>query len=168
MSDTDPAPAGSPQERMELAGEGAEALSILVGGVEFGLPVEWVRTVIRLPPITRLPFPPPAVLGVASVQGVIVPVVDLGERLLGRPSPRDGRLVMVVDPKTGQSYGLLVEQVRTLVAGGASRPEAPGEVEVSLPPGWVAGLLAPSADRIITLLDLEPVLAVGASTDKEQ
>lgn len=145
-----------------------EVLSVRVAGAVFGLPVDRVRSVIRVPVITRLPFPPPATLGVASVRGSLIPVIDLGERLLNRPSSRTGRLVLVEDPASPQEIGLLVDAVVGLASGPLQTDDIPAEVEASLPPGWVAGLLAPAPDSLITLLELEPVLAVGVPTEKEQ
>jgi purine-binding chemotaxis protein CheW len=145
-----------------------EVLAVLVAGTEFGIPVQAVRTVLHVPTITRLPFPPPSIVGVASVRGSVIPVMDLGERLLGSPGSRTGRLVLIEDAATGHAIGLLVDAVIGIVAGGIEAREPPPEVEASLPAGWIEGILSPDADRLITLLQLAPVLAVSATTDKEQ
>ena len=63
---------------------------------------------------------------------------------------------------------LLVDAVTSLVPTGTQRSSAPPEVEATLPAGWIAGVLSPDPDRLITLLELEPVLAVSPTTDKEQ
>jgi chemotaxis signal transduction protein len=154
--------------RTEARPETVEVLAVRVGGTEFGLPVQAIRTVLHVPTITRLPFPPPSVVGVASVRGSVVPVMDLAERLLGSPGSRTGRLVLIEDAASGHSIGLLVDDVIGLVAGGMKALEPPPEVEASLPAGWIAGILSPDADRLITLLQLAPVLDVSATTDKEQ
>jgi purine-binding chemotaxis protein CheW len=145
-----------------------EVLAVSVGGAQFGLPVERVTGVIRVPSITRLPFPPPDILGVASVRGTLVPVLDLGARLLRRPASRHGRVVLVEEPSAGQPMGLLVDSVVGLVSGTPGTGAIPPEIEASLPNGWVAGILAAEADDLTTLLELEPVLAASAPTDKEQ
>ena len=43
----------------------------------FGINVFKVREVIRVPQITRAPDMPPAVEGMASLRGMLVPVIDL-------------------------------------------------------------------------------------------
>jgi chemotaxis signal transduction protein len=145
-----------------------EVLAVSVGGAEFGLPVERVTGVIRVPTLTRIPFPPPSIIGVVSVRGTLVPVLDLGDRLLGRAADRDGRVVLVEEAGSTQQMGLLVDAVIGLMSGAPREGELPPEIEASLPRGWVAGILASDSERLITLLELEPVLAVGAPTDKEQ
>jgi purine-binding chemotaxis protein CheW len=167
---TDPRePRPDPESDIGLGLERADTLAVVTSEVEFGLPLERVRTVIRVPPITRLPFPPSAVLGVASVRGTIVPVLDLGERLLGRAGRRDGRLVVVEETGSGQQMGLLVDRVSTLLGSGPAAHDAPPEeIEASLPAGWVRGVLSAGTDRLVTLLDLDRVLALGTPTDKEQ
>jgi chemotaxis signal transduction protein len=158
-------PAPEPDEEVR---ETVEVLAVRVGGADFGIRVERVHSVIRVPAITRLPFPPPSIVGVVSVRGSLVPVLDLGDRLLGRPAARSGRIVLVDDGDAGQTIGLLVDGVVSLVTGSLDVQDVPAEVEASLPAGWVTGILRAPDEQLITLLDLEPVLAVGVPTDKEQ
>lgn len=134
------------------------AVVVRLGGAEFGLEVRRVSEVLRVPPITRLPFPPPTLLGIVSIRGTLVPVMDLGERLLGRPADRDGRLVVVRDPEREGWVGLLVDAVLDLIPLEAAGAEPPAEVEASLPAGWIIGVLAPGPDRLVTLLELTNVL----------
>jgi purine-binding chemotaxis protein CheW len=134
------------------------AVVIRVGATEFGIDVRQVRQVLRPLAITRLPFPPPTILGIASVRGTLVPVMDLGQRLLGTPSARDGKLIVVAEPDGDGSVGLLVDAVLDLVLLDDGVHEPPAEVEESLPAGWIRGVLAPDADRLVTLLDLTQVL----------
>lgn len=141
-------------------------LAVTAAGTEFGLPVDSVREVVRVPPVTRLPFPPPTIRGVTSVRGEIVTVMDLGMRLLGRSSEPERRLVVVDDPRTGEKVGLLVQEVAGLVSGDEGR-DPPPETEASLPAGWIDRLIAPTPDRLVTVLRLEPVLALHDSTRRD-
>lgn len=138
-------------------------LAVTAAGAEFGLPVDAVQEVVRIPHITRLPFPPPSIRGVTSVRGEVVTVMDLGERLLGRSSDPERRLVVVTDPTTGEKVGLLVEDVAGLVAQDREQP-TPAETEASLPDGWIERLVSPSPERMVTVLRLAPVLALHATT----
>ncbi|HYW07084.1 MAG TPA: chemotaxis protein CheW [Longimicrobium sp.] len=132
------------------------ALAVQLGLAEFGLPAASVREVLRPPPVTRVPFPPPDVRGVAQVRGALVTVLDLGTRLRGMPAAATGRMVVVAGP-AGEALGLLVDRVLGLVETAAEAP--PAEAEVSLPAGWLAGVAEPTPGRRVALLDLERVLA---------
>lgn len=157
-----PRDAGSDHSNL-VAAEQPGVLAVTAAGAEFGLPIDAVQEVVRIPHITRLPFPPPSIRGVTSVRGEVVTVMDLGERLLGRGSDPERRLVVVTDPTTGEKVGLLVEDVAGLVLQDREQP-TPAETEASLPEGWIERLVSPSPDRIVTVLRLAPVLALHATT----
>lgn len=160
----------SPSALPDLQPVGAEedrAVVVRVGEVEFGVEVRRVREVLRAPRITRLPFPPPAILGIVSIRGSLVPVMDLGERLLGRPSKLDGRLVVVRDPEHDGAVGLLVDAVLDLVALDTHLQPPPPEVEASLPAGWVAGVISSANDRLVTLIELSHVLDIQNTPAEE-
>lgn len=141
-------------------------IAVRVGETEFGLPIAEVEEVLDPPEITRLPVSAPAILGVVSVRGTIVPVLDLGVRLFGRPVQDAARLVVVRDRRTAEPVGLLVDAVVGIVAVPEAGPEpAPAEAASPLPEGAVAGVVA-EGDRLITVLNLKPVLAL-AGTEKE-
>lgn len=132
------------------------AVTVRLGRAEFGLPMDAVREVLRPPPITRTPFPPPDVRGVTHLRGSLLPVVDLASRLLGTAAATPGRLVVV--EQGAEAVALLVDRVTGVVEDDA--PESPPpEAEAALPPGWLAGVVVPEDGRLVTLLNLGPVLA---------
>ncbi len=137
---------------LEVARRGLLALRL--GDARFGLWVDEVLEVGRTPPISRLPLPEPEVAGVTSVRGEVVPVLDLGLRLLGTPARRPGRMVLVRHEETGAMVGLLVDAVDTLVTATEEeiRPP-PRAAEAALPPELVTGVLARD-DGVVTILHL--------------
>jgi chemotaxis signal transduction protein len=67
-----------------------------VAGELYALPLEAVREVLATAPRRGIPSPPaPWVVGVASVRGELMPVVDLALRL-GHEAPPPGRGVLLV------------------------------------------------------------------------
>lgn len=142
-------------------------IAVRVGAAEFGLRIAEVDEVLDPPDITRIPLTPPSLLGVVSVRGTIVPVLDLGQRLLGRPTERATRLVVVRDERTSEPVGLLVDEVSGIVPMPETGPEpAPAEAVASLPEGAVVGVVPAEGGRLVTLLNLAPVLAL-AGDEKE-
>ncbi|MBW3552703.1 MAG: chemotaxis protein CheW [Gemmatimonadetes bacterium] len=140
------------RQRVEDPGRGL--LTVTLGQARFGLWVDEVLEILRTPPITRLPLSAAEVAGVTSVRGVVVPVLDLGQRLLGAPAQRPGRLVLIRHEASGSMVGLLVDDVGTLlgVRGDEVRPP-PAEAEAELPPGLVTGVVAGS-DGLVTVLHI--------------
>jgi purine-binding chemotaxis protein CheW len=136
-------------------------LAVLLGRAEFGLPAARVREVLRTPPVTRVPFAPPGVRGVAQVRGTVLAVVDLGARLGMGPVAGAGRLV-VVWTRGREAVGLLVDRVVGLMDDGGDEQPPPDEAEAALPPGWLAGVAVPAPGRRVALLHLERVLGEEA------
>jgi purine-binding chemotaxis protein CheW len=138
---------------------GESVIVVRLGDAEFGLPIGAVREVLRQPELSRVPFPPPHVCGVIALRGSILPVVDLGLRLLGRAAERPGALVVAVDPESLEPIALLADGVTGMIEGGRIEPvEAPPEALATLPAGWLRGVLVPEVGRTIALLDLGLVL----------
>lgn len=145
----------------------AGIVAVRLGVAEFGLPIQRVREVLVPPPITRVPFVPPAVCGVTSLRGTLLPVLDLGLRLLGSEAVRPGLLVVVTD--TGErAIGVLVDAVSGMVEAPPERLQAPPpEAEATLPAGFMAGVVAPEPGRLVTILELARVLTMDEPTEEE-
>jgi purine-binding chemotaxis protein CheW len=151
-TDSRPGPDGVDRTAMEVERRGLLALRL--GDARFGLWVDEVLEVVRTPPISRLPLPQPELAGVTSVRGEVVPVLDLGLRLLGTAARRPGRMVLVRHEPTQAMVGLLVDDVETLVTPMADEIRPPPKAaEAALPPELVTGVLAHD-DGVVTILHL--------------
>lgn len=155
---SDPAAEAASEAASEVASEAAlEArglLALCLGEARFGLWVDEVLEIVPTPPLSRLPLPHPEVAGVTSVRGEVIPVLDLGLRLLGAPSRRPGRLVLVHHHETRTLLGLLVDDVETLVMVSEADIRSPPEAaEAALPPDLVTGVVS-REDGVVTILHL--------------
>src|SRR5687768_1651983 len=79
----------------------------------FGINVFKVREVMRTPEITRAPDMPAAVRGMVSLRGELVPVMDLAKYVSAPVETK--REIMIVTEYNGQTQGLLVEAVDTIL-----------------------------------------------------
>jgi len=83
-------------------------------GQELALPIEDVRETLPIQPITRVVLTPPALAGVFSLRGDIVPVIDLAILLgLQRTEVGDDSRIVVVQHATGTA-GIVVDRLRDL------------------------------------------------------
>src|SRR5262245_14406336 len=83
-------------------------------GRVLSLPIGDVRETLPLQPITHLFLTPPALAGVFSLRGDIVPALDRGV-LLGMPRTEvgdDSRIVVVETPRG--TAGIVVDRLRDL------------------------------------------------------
>lgn len=142
-------------------------LSLQLGDARFGLWVDEVLEIVRTPPISRLPLAHGELAGVTSVRGEIVPVLDLGIRLLDAPARRPGLLVLVRHEASDSVLGLLVDDVDTLVGVAEGEvEEPPTAAEAALPSGMARGVVAHD-QGVVTILDLEAATTPPGSHSNE-
>lgn len=129
----------------------------------FGINVFKVREVMRTPPITSGPDMPPAVKGMVSLRGTLVPVVDLAAYIGMQPdSPRD---IMIVTEYNGKTQGFLVESVDTILRLDWEQMRVPPQMLTSNLGGLVTAVTELPDDRLVMMLDVERVLAETAKED---
>jgi purine-binding chemotaxis protein CheW len=135
-----------------------QLLTFVLDGTPYAVPVERVREIVRVRPITPVPRVPGDVCGVISLRGEILEVIDLRLRLRLRAGPtgRASRII-VVHGADGGVAGLLVDGVTEVlpVPEDALRPAGSAET------GNVETLCV-RGDRFISLIDLERVLRFDA------
>jgi purine-binding chemotaxis protein CheW len=127
-----------------------QLLTFSLDGSPYALPIERVREIVRLRPITAVPRVPEEVLGVISLRGEIVQVVDLRRRLGLSPgdAERTTRIVIVLG-EAGLIVGLLVDAVTEVVSVPEDSLQPPtGESEA-------VSALCSHEDRFISLIDLD-------------
>lgn len=139
-------------------GAGPGWMSVRVAGVALALPIEIVGEVVPTPTLSAVPMVPSWVAGIVSIRGEVVPVVDPGARLFGRPASRDGRLVLARPDDAGDRIGLLVDAVTGLIDRGSATvgkaADAPGDV----PAPFVAAVVSGAGFGRLPVLDLEAML----------
>ncbi len=142
------------------ANEEARALRELLvfsrDGTPYALPIERVREIVRLRVLTAVPHVPPEVLGVISLRGEIVQVIDTRRRLGLAPAEtaRTNRVV-VLNAEDGEVAGLLVDAVHEVLRVEESelRPPTAGE-------GGLVVALAPKGAQFVSLLAPEKLVDI--------
>ena len=132
----------------------------------FGINVFKVREVIRIPPITRAPDMPPAVEGMASLRGELVPVIDLA-KYVGIEAV-GARGVMVVAEYNGQVMGFLVGAVDTILRLDWSAMRVPPNIINGRLGGLVTAVTELADGRLVMMLDVEAILAETLGGDDER
>lgn len=136
-------------------GESLRLVCFELRGQELALPIADVRETLPIQPITRVVLTPPAIAGVFSLRGDIVPVIDLGVLLgLARTEITDEARIVVLNHEQ-TAVGIVVERLRDLRTIDTLEPPPP-----HLPPS-VAGLLAGIAATdtgTVRVLDARAVL----------
>lgn len=150
-------------ERTNLAGTNKmELLLFKVGSPEtYGINVFKVKEVIRKVDITQAPESPPYVVGMASLRGVLVPVVDL-IAACGNPPPASSP-IMIVTEFSGALQAFLVEAVETIIRVDWS--------DIHQPPSMLShkskltGVTKLADGRLASILDVEQILHTISGKD---
>jgi purine-binding chemotaxis protein CheW len=146
----------------ERAGELREHVTFLLGAEEYGVAIERVREILRPPPITEVPRAPEHVLGVVTLRGEVVPVIDPRRRLALPPAPAGPRSRIVVCETADGPVGLLVDAVSQVLRlpPGAVEPRPPG---VGGAASEAISGIGREADRMVVLLHLDVLLGGQAA-----
>jgi len=135
-----------------------QLLTFEVDSTPYAVPVERVREIVRIRPITPVPRVPSEVRGVISLRGEIVEVIDLRRRLDLEPAePVRSTRIIVVHSENGKVAGIMVDAVREVsrVSDGAIRPAANAEA------GAVESLYV-RGEEFVSLIDLDRILEIDA------
>lgn len=136
------------------------------GRVEtFGINVFKVREVMRTPPITAAPDMPESVVGMVSLRGLLVPVVDLGH--YAHVSPVHTREIMIVTEYNGHTQGFLVHDVDTILRLDWAQMKVPPEMLTARMGGMVTAVTEIDDGRLVMLLDVERVLSETTHFDDD-
>ncbi|MDH4161878.1 MAG: chemotaxis protein CheW [Nitrospirota bacterium] len=135
-----------------------EMLSFQLGSEEYAIPVGRIREVLTPRDITPVPRTPEHILGVCSLRGAVLPIVDLGRRLgLPRALQDERSRIIVAALDEEERIGLSVDRVKGVVRFpfSAIRP-VPETVEQGAE--FLSGIVR-KEERLIILLDVDKTAA---------
>lgn len=79
---------------------------------EFGLPIQQVKEILRVPAITQLPHSPHFLAGIANIRSQLITIIDLRQRLGFDATEKATRQRIIIAEVGDQLYGLLVDHIR--------------------------------------------------------
>lgn len=135
-----------------------ELLAFWVADEEYAVSIVEIQEIIKLQPITELPRAHASVLGIISLRGTIVPVLDLRHvlRLEERAMSRQTRILIVRSEE--DPVGLLVDRVTSVVRFEAEKVEATPRAMRRQTSEFVRGV-GRLGSRLIIILEVGSVLA---------
>jgi purine-binding chemotaxis protein CheW len=164
------------RSRQQDRGPRTEFLAFVLAGDVYAAPVALVREILKPPPLTPVPRAPHATLGIVSVRGQLVTVIDLRRRLRLDEAPltRKAR-ILLVNADSGEVIGVYVDEVLQVYRLSDAEIEPATSALGSEVAGYIAGIARPDtvlarmrgADgqplpgpdpSVVILLDLRAVL----------
>lgn len=144
-------------QRADELGKRAEYLAFMLGTEAYAIQIGNIVEILKPLPITEVPRADPEVVGVMSVRGRLVTVVDLKRRFrLTRSFTMDKKSRILLVDAAGELIGLLVDEVLQVYRLSESEVEPPHVLGTEQPP-HVVGLGRPAGGAVLLLLDLAPL-----------
>jgi len=155
------APEGSRSalQRADELGKRAEYLAFSLGSEAYAIEIGNIVEILKPLPITEVPRADPSVVGVMSVRGRLVAVLDLKHRFRLAPTfTMDKRSRILLVDSVDEEIGLLVDEVLQVYRLSEAEIEPPTVLGSEQPP-YVVGIGRPQGGMVLMLLDLAPLFA---------
>ena len=137
-----------------------EYLCFRVAHEAYAISIMAIKEIVKPRDVTAVPRMPTFILGVISLRGVIIPVMDMRLRLSLPVSPATGRERIIVLRMDSGFCGILVDEVIQVARIIKSCIEDPPSVLDGIDRDFVTGL-GHFGDRMLIILNLAAILDIG-------
>ncbi len=134
-----------------------EYITFRIGSQFYCVDIMSVREIRGWTPATQLPRAPGFVRGVINLRGVVLPIIDLADRLGFAPTEPTARHVIIVAQTGRQVVGLLVDAVSDIINMPADKVQPTPDVGSEAARAFVLGVMAID-ERMVSLIALESVM----------
>ena len=130
-----------------------------MGEEHFGVDIATVESIIKMQPLTKVPYSPSFVEGVTNLRGVVVPVIDLRKRFSMAETQQTRETRIVITNLEGIKVGMVVDSVSEVLTVSTDIIDPTPAMVSSVEAEFVSGI-ARFDDHLVVLLDLEKVLSL--------
>lgn len=138
--------------------EKTEYATLTVSGHDYCIDIGKIRETRRWSDITKLPHSPSFVLGVMNLRGVVIPIIDLSERLGFCSSDLSERHVIIIIENDGQTTGLVVDSVQEIISVSEDKLHVPPAGSQLGDECIISGLIS-HGDRMIRVIDVGLIMS---------
>lgn len=124
---------------------------------EYAIEVDFIQSIERMQPVTRIPGVEAYINGVMNLRGVITPVIDLRKRFGIENKEFDEATRILVLNKEGNELGFIVDGANDVMDIPASKIEPTPEVVGGVAEEYLRGVIK-LENRLFTLLHLDKIL----------
>ena len=131
-------------------------LTFVVDGEALGVEIAYVKEIIGVQPIARLPETPAYIKGVINLRGKIIPVIDMRLKFHKQPEEYTDRTCVIVVDIGNHSAGLIVDRVTEVLRIDQSNIVPPPQETVGSS-GYIKGI-GKADGQVKLLLDTEKLI----------
>ena len=127
-----------------------------IGNEQYAISVSYVREVLVVPKITRIPKMPPYMRGVINLRGSIIPLVDLRIRfgMTETLISEDTAIIVLEIPKEEdelQSIGIFTDAVHSVISIDESNLSPPPDIGTAIDTSFIMGMCEHNVDFFVVL-----------------
>lgn len=130
-----------------------------IGKELYGVGIDAVHEIIKVPQITAVPDAPAFLEGMINLRGRILPVIDLRKRLRLPAAARDKSTRVLIIECVGRMAGLLVDSVSEVLKVPPESLEPPPEMIACVGVEYIAGVVK-QGEKLVSLLELAKIFSV--------
>ncbi len=124
---------------------------------EYAIEVDYIQSIERMQPVTRIPRTYPFVTGVMNLRGVITPIINLRKRFGIEDKEFDEATRILVLSKDDIEIGFIVDGANDVIDIPVEKIEPTPEVVGGVEAEYLRGVVKLD-NRLFTLLNLEKVI----------
>lgn len=140
-----------------------ELLTFMIAGEQYAVDIEQIVEIVRPRPITRVPNAEESIVGIVSLRGTIVTLIDVRNRLRHAKTEETPDTRIIVVDHHGETIGFEVDRVLRVVKIGRNDVEPHPVVHSSEADESIRGVFRQTGALTI-LLDFDKLLALPHGT----
>jgi purine-binding chemotaxis protein CheW len=151
--------AGSvPSEVSVSSGTEVELLTFLVGEETYGIDIGCIVQIVAPRPVTRVPNADPSIIGIMSLRGTMVTLLDIRRRLRHSATPAGNESRIIVVERRGEIVGFPVDKVVGRMKADLQHIEPPPALHPGDQSEYVMGVFR-DQNSLTILLEVERLLS---------
>lgn len=144
-------------ERVGSVDQAIQLVVFALGEEEYGVPIQFVKEIIRKPEVTQLPNAPEYIIGVINLRGQIIPIISLNTRFnLSIDIATESKVVIV--EYGGVTVGMEVCEVSEVMTLDSERISAAPAMATTIDSTYISGV-GKLDNRLLIILDVEKIFS---------
>jgi purine-binding chemotaxis protein CheW len=143
--------------KQKISSKTFQLVSFTVGKEEYGVHIEEVQEIVRMPEITRLPQTASFIKGVINLRGNIIPVIDMRDRFKMESIQYSEMTRVIVATIEGKLIGMIVDTVSQVLELSSEDIEEAPDIIDGLSKEYIEGI-GKINDSMIIILKIATVL----------
>jgi len=148
-------------------GQTEQLVVIRLANEDYGVDITFVREIIRMQNITKVPQAPPYVEGIINLRGSVIPVIDLRSRFGLEPREESADTRIVVVDVNDTTVGLVVDGVTEVTTIPESAIEPVSNLAAASLSADLRGIVN-LPEKLIILINLSSLIGAIAGTEIEE